>query len=781
MGNGGIRILARPSIAVPTGLTVALAVILAVDRSGGPVVRLVSTVIIVLVGAFATGGAVSAARANGGRVRTAWAVMAAALAAWVLGDIVGLVREFVLRAPRFPSPADVFYLLFTVLAVSAVMTMAHHGVGTSRHSRLRTALDGVTIALCSFLLAWMFALRDVYEAHRSDPSAMVPTMVYPIADIVALAVSVAVLARSGIRQRPVLSVLVLAFGLALIADTAFAHAAATGAATSGNFIDIGYAVSLVAFGVAAQLSRSDPLSRHWSVMMPTNASLWMPYLPLLLAGTVGPLVVMTGFERVVVPFIVIAVCLRQSVAAWENRRLLSRAANQALRDPLTGLANQTLFRDRLARALMLRSRDDRCVAVVSLDLDDFKLVNDSLGHPAADSLLVEAGRRILDCVRAGDTVARFGGDEFALLLDLEVDDSNLIAQRVVDAFNEPFVVDGHEILMRPSIGVAVAPSDEPDIGPQTLINRADLAMLTAKRSRSSRVHTYDADMATGAHGTAELTGDADQSNRAVGAAKVQLLGELRHAIDKADLTMAYQPKVSLATGRIVGVEALLRWPHPRLGLLSPDSFMSLVRQHGLMRPVTNVVLDKVLADAVTWIGSGVRVPVAVNLFAPFFRETQLPDNLDRALARRGLPADILTVEITEDLVLNDLGAVTEVLRELRERGMRVAIDDFGTGFSALSYLRDLPIDEIKLDRFFIAPVHRDHRAAAVVRAVIDLAHELQITVVAEGVEEEATATWLRDKGCDIGQGYFFGRPMEASGVPALVQKSTTLTEPMGRS
>jgi diguanylate cyclase (GGDEF)-like protein len=408
------------------------------------------------------------------------------------------------------------------------------------------------------------------------------------------------------------------------------------------------------------------------------------------------------------------------------------------------------------------------VTVVSMDLDDFKLLNDSLGHPAADTVLVRAGERISACVRPGDTVARLGGDEFAALLEGRADDSHLIAERVVEAFDEPFVIDGENVPIRPSVGIAVASPDEPGLTPEALLRRADIAMYSAKRSRSPGLHTFSADMTLAEPDLTEVTGSIAGLTARDGAARVRLLGDLRQSIDRNELQVLYQPKLDLQTGIIVGVEALLRWPHPQFGLLRPHAFMSLIRKHGLMRPITDLVVNRALDDAAHWQALGIGVPVAVNMFAPFLHDARLPDVLGAALDNRGLAPDLLTLEITEDLALDGFARVTTVLHRLREHGIRVAIDDFGSGYSALSYLRDLPIDEVKLDRQFIASVTEDARAAAVVRAVIDLTHDLNVIVVAEGVEDAETAAWLRDHGCDVGQGYHFGKPMSASAIPSLI-------------
>ncbi|KRE31753.1 diguanylate phosphodiesterase [Mycobacterium sp. Soil538] len=748
-------------VAAPLGLMLALTALLGVagDR---PAVRIIDDLVNFGLLAYATVCAALAARAALGRLHRAWGLMAAALAAWTLGDVIWLLYELILRQePPVPSAADAFYIVFALLAVAA---MTQFVTEPMRQSRLRIALDGITVGLCLFLLAWILALHSVYDAYRDDRTALIVTLLYPATDLAMLTIAVMTLLRADARQRVVLTVLSAAIAVMAVADSTYAVLVAGDRYQTGDPIDAAWGAAAALFAAAALISRRTPTPRPPTLSVPSNASLWLPYLPLLLAGTIGPPLVMSGLERFLVPVIVVAVCLRQSMAAWENRRLVTAAADQALRDPLTGLANTALFDDRLAHAMMLRSRINRSVAVLSLDLDDFKLINDNLGHSAADRLLSDVGRRLAACARTGDTVARTGGDEFALLLEGPYDESEAVARRVSAAFDVPFTVDGHDILLRPSIGVTVASMSEPDLTPENLRERAAIAMQAAKRARSPEVHTFSADMVPADGAARRPNGD--------GAAQIRLLGELRHAIDHNGLGVVYQPKISLRTDDIVGVEALLRWPHPQLGLLLPDSFLSLIREQGLIQRVTDLVLDKALDDTARWYSHDTRIPVAVNLFAPSLRETDLPDKLCRALGCRGLPTDLLTVEITEDIVLSEMDLVTAVLRRLREYGVRVAIDDFGSGYSSLSYLRDLPIDEVKLDRHFIAPVTSDPRAAAVAQAVIDLSHDLGATVVAEGIEDAATADWLREHGCDVGQGYLFGRPVGAARIGGVADSDT---------
>ncbi|BCI52882.1 GGDEF-domain containing protein [Mycolicibacterium litorale] len=762
---------AKPrELAVIAG-SVVLAVVLAIWLVRGlPGVDLADNFGVAVFAGYAVVCAAVAARSASGRLRGVWICFAVALVGWTAGELVYAYLDLVLHRARFPSPADLGFLLFPILSCVALVQWP---IGAAGQSRLRLVLDGVIFALSLFLLAWVLALHSVYENFREDKLVVSLALAYPLLALVVLAIAGLVLVRAGPRRRLPLVLLTAAFTVIALSDVAFAWATANGSYAAVLPIDLGWVAGMVLFGAASLSSRRAPATADIAPQVPTSISLWLPYLPLLIGGSVATVVVLDGVLAVTVIIVIVAICLRQFVASWENRRLLHMVADQALRDPLTGLANVALFNDRLAHAMQLRDRDGRAVAVLSLDLNDFKVVNDTLGHAAGNELLTRVADRLAACVRPADTVARIGGDEFAVLIEDHVDHSLEIAHRIVEAFDSPFGVDGQSLLMRPSVGLAVAaPDDAPDPQGKQLFKHADAAMYAAKRSRTEGVHVFTPEMTLVYPEHSGPLQVAHQGVRGGGVAAVRLLGELRQAIDRQELAVVYQPKYHLATSELAGVEALVRWPHPTRGVLGPDDFLPMVRRHGLMTAVTELVLGKALDDAAEWLARGTPVPVAVNLFAATMADAELPGRIVAALTSRGLPAAMLTVEITEDLILPDLKQTCAVLRELRRHGVRVAIDDFGSGYSALSYLRELPIDEVKLDRRFIGPVIWDPRAGEVVRAVVTLAQTLGLTTVAEGVENAETADRLRAYRCDVAQGFHYSPPLSAPAMATLLGEET---------
>lgn len=609
-------------------------------------------------------------------------------------------------------------------------------------SAARLVLDGLIVGAALFQISWVLLMQDLYDAGGASRFAVALSLAYPAGDVVVVTVAVLVLARCGEGQRVTLMLLTAGAISMALSDSAWVYLNAHGD-YRGGIVDVGWVSGLLLIGLAGLSTHGKFPIESASLQVPSRVSLWLPYVPIAVAAVIcAPAYIpLKGLIPLLISSLVliVAVFSRQFLMASENHRLLEVVADQALHDPLTGLANRALFNDRLNHALQLHQRDEQSVAILSLDLDDFKLVNDGLGHPAGDALLVLVAERLRGSVRAGDTVARLGGDEFAVLLEGKAEHSRLVAHRVMQAFDEMFLVDGHDLLVRPSIGLAVASIDDGEISSDVLLKQADVAMYSVKRSRTGGVHTFDPEMHL-----AGLSGDA--AGEAVGGierngvATVRLLGQLRHALDNVGLSVVYQPKFDLRDDAIVGVEALVRWPHPERGLLGPDQFLPLVREHGLMRALTEFVLAQAFDDAAGWKAKGLGVPIAVNLFPPTLRDLRLPDTILAALAGRDLSPDVLTIEITEDLLLDNIDRTCTVLERLRAHGIRVAIDDFGSGYSGLSYLSQLPIDQVKLDYHIIAPILLDSRAAAVVHAVIELTNVLGLTSVAEGVENARPPT-----------------------------------------
>ncbi len=433
-----------------------------------------------------------------------------------------------------------------------------------------------------------------------------------------------------------------------------------------------------------------------------------------------------------------------------NRELVAELQVQALNDSLTSLPNRVLFQDRLRQQIYFSSRQGTRFALFVIDLDRFKEVNDTFGHQTGDRLLVMVGERIRTRLRESDTVARFGGDEFALLIptaDTEAK-AETVAQKVQKALETPIGLDGFLLNVEGSIGITMFPEHGDD--PQTLLKRADAAMYVAKRTKSG-------------YAMYEPTGELQSRDRLL------LMGEFRQAIERDELVLNYQPEVEPHSGDIVAVEALVRWRHPTRGMLSPDQFIPFAEQTGLIRPLTHYVIETAIRQVRSWRNrSGEPIRLAVNLSARDFEDPDLPAHVEKVLRAHEMPPDQLKLEITETVVMADAARSLKTLAALREMGVQLSIDDFGTGYSSLSYLRRLPVDEIKIDRSFVVDIVADQGASAIVRAMIDLAHSLDRTVVAEGAEDEATLRSLAAYGCDAVQGYYFTRPLPAEDILKLI-------------
>ena len=424
----------------------------------------------------------------------------------------------------------------------------------------------------------------------------------------------------------------------------------------------------------------------------------------------------------------------------ERKRVETALEHQALHDTLTELPNRVLLRDRLRQAILAGRRRNTQVALLFIDLDRFKELNDTFGHQAGDVVLREVGERFINAVRASDTVARLGGDEFAVLIPLAADreEALMVARRVASSLEEPFVVEGETAFIEASVGIVLCPEHGEDV--QTLMRRADVAMYAAKRSGSG-IQLYEPEK--------DL-----HSPSAIG-----LAGDLRHAIERDELVLHYQPIVDLRTGRVVSVEALCRWKHPLRGVVAPGLFIPLAEETGFIKQIGLWTIGQALNAAARWNGDAPGLVVAVNLSMRNLRGNDLPRDIADLVERTGGDPTRLKIEITETAMMADAEHTLDVLGELQRMGIRLSIDDFGTGYSSLAYLQRLPADDIKVDRSFVLTMRKNSSDEAIVRSTVELAHSLGLRAIAEGVEDEPTLDRLRELGCDQAQGYAIGRPM----------------------
>jgi diguanylate cyclase (GGDEF)-like protein len=446
--------------------------------------------------------------------------------------------------------------------------------------------------------------------------------------------------------------------------------------------------------------------------------------------------------------------------ADEKTRADERIEYLASHDSLTNLPNREMFNQLLHFAIQAARRYQRQFAVLFIDLDRFKIINDSLGHEAGDLLLAETAERLRRSLRSTDVVARLGGDEFVVILEntAECHDIESIARTLLTALSQPLQLSGHECNTTASIGIAMFPDDGSDV--HTLTKNADMAMYLVKEDGKNgfRFHTRDVKM---------------QSIE-----RLRLETCLRHALERNQFTLHYQPKVDLVTGQITGVEALLRWTHPELGVLPPAQFIPLAEETGLIVPIGRWVLREACAQNMAWRRRGLLpVSMAVNLSPRQFVDENLLNDIDEALAASGMPSELLQLEVTESMVMRNVSRAVRVLDAIQSRGIRLAIDDFGTGYSSMSLMKQFPIDTIKIDRSFVRDLPDDSEDKAIAQAIISMGKALGMTVVAEGVETTEQETFLRNHACDEMQGFLFSKPLPPKQLAELLRPTPLLISP----
>ncbi len=698
-------------------------------------------------------------RRKTGRIATL--ALGASLLSWALGDFALTIESLGGATPSTPSVADAFYLGFFPLAYVGVVLFIR---GEVRRLNTPSWLDSAIAALGAAAVCATFAFHSLLHSAGGSTLAVATNLAYPVGDLLLLALVVGSAAMLAGRSRAPWVLLAVGMAVNATGDTFNLFGSGIGASHIGvavNGIAWPSSIFLISLAMWVPSGRANPLAlqRPTGFLLPGLAA--VSSLVILLLATLnhpGPVAIGLATATLVV------VGIRLTLSIRGLRTLTQERQHQSVTDHLTGLGNRrflfgvldAFFADHADSSIRQRR-----LAFLYVDLDGFKEINDSFGHPAGDELLRQLGERLRGPLRPTDALVRLGGDEFvAVLMDADADDATAVAQRLTASLDQPFVLDAVSVRIGASIGIARAPADATDS--DGLVACADVAMYRAKlRGKPFALYQQDFD---------------DSGSL------LRLADELRIAIADGELTLHYQPQLDVRSGEIVAAEALVRWPHPRLGLVPPLDFLPLAEQAGLMRGLTEWVLEQAVGQCASWRAAGRALAVSVNVSATNLIDAGFTRLVNDLLDRHGLPADALVLEITETSIIAELDRARLVVDELSELGVVVSIDDFGTGFTSLAYLSELSVGELKLDRTFITRMAGDgrDRDLQLVRSTIDLGHALGMRVVAEGIEDGGTLALLGELGCDLAQGYFTGRPEPADrlswGAGAAVRASRGVPE-----
>lgn len=742
------------------------------------------------------------------RLGIAWAMIALSAFVFALGDTAWAVLELGLSEPPFPSVADFFYLLNYPFLLAGVLLLPERPA--TRGEQIKKVLDAGIVMVAAVLVFWNFLMGPLVASNADYPILeQFILLAYPVGDLVLLWALIRIIyKRSDQEEENDLPAFLLAtsIGVTIIADCIYTYQAFMGTYVSGSFLDISWRASLLLTGLAgvAQISlirsskrriklpdRLELLLRNMRTITPYFPYFWLIAAYITLMGSqTYPMHMDFLSLSLAVGGIIGLVLFRQVITLVENDRLTTQLqqtmghlqaqtsdlenANQelqneiterkaieqrltydSLHDAMTDLPNRVLFLDRLGQAIeYCKRRTEYTFAVLFVDVDHFKVINDSLGHLTGDQLLISAGKRMRESLRSSDTVARLGGDEFAILLEItgDINSALSIAKKLQEALKRPFQLDGHELHITASIGVVISLLGYAH--PEEVLRDADIAMYQAKTQGKARFEVFDVNMRSHAF------------------SRLQMEQEIRLALENREFLLYYQPIIEMRSNQLVSFEALIRWSHPTRGILSPDAFLPVAEESGLILPIGEWVLQEACAQLKKWhedFPALQNVCINVNVSNRQFSQPNFVEQVIEVLQTSGLQAEALRLEITENVLITNYAAVNKVFAKLRSLGVQLQIDDFGSGYSALGYLQHFPISAIKIDKSFIDEIGKNHKGTELIRAIISMARELGMESVAEGIETHEQLDKLKDLSCNLGQGFLLSKPLDKESAERIME------------
>ena len=684
------------------------------------------------------------------RTRLAWRFITASFACQLIGHSLWFVDEVILHRSTFPSIADYWFLINVPFMFTGLLLLP--GAQRSRRDRVKLALDALIVGASTFMVFWYLVLSPIFATAGASFAEVATSAGLPVGDLLLVFAVAMVLLRRGGRAATPVRLLAGAVVAAVVADVYYGYIQLHAGFVGGTWPDLFWSFACYLMVLAAHRQYQQTGEQPTRGRPRRVVADWLPYAAIALAYLVlGHLA--AGYGLYPLGGMIIGVAVLTTLVVARQMYMLRENRELAVTDTLTGLANRALMNERLLHLSRQSIRDDRCGAVLLIDLDRFKPINDTYGHDAGDAVLQAVATALRSVLREGDTAGRLGGDEFAVIMPglPGRDAAESIAQRLLAALRTPVIFGDHLLSVQASIGVAIREDESAD--GELLLQHADTAMYAAKRSGRGRYAVYSAELDTRAREA-----------------------ELRGAITNGELIVHYQPAVDLADGRIVAVEALVRWQHPSRGLLMPGEFIELAEETGAVIPLGESVLRTACRQLVRWhseIPQARHLRLSVNLSPKQVAQANLVEVIRGILADTGFPAHALILELTEGVILEPAPHIVARLESLREMGIGIAIDDFGTGYSALSYLRRLPVNILKIDRSFVIGIADDRETRKVAEAVVRLGEAFRMKVVAEGIETAEQAALLADMGCRFGQGFHFHPPLDRDSASRLLRTSVT--------